>query len=583
MAKETILSDPEFYDFFKLVGGYLLAIDKDESKPEKIQLGKYEFDFETYLDEDLKVELAAGGIEGNEKLNLNAIEVLKMMCGFIAQNLGVSILVGKRFANETFAKKVELLKAQDFQFLIVYVANLTWIIDQFVVHKDGNGVIVNPKNMSFPDATIGIDFRKGLGCTVFFNEEDRETISNRPPMDTYTPKYGPCNSGDLSLANNIDPNPQKDFDGDKLDIAIRGVFKPIWTKSRGTKAVVIVHKGKLIREVYNNKDAAPVYKIPEPRDDVGPYTPLMGWSMTKSVINAILGAMIHEGKFKNDKQLDIQQFAAKNKENNPGIPDGQIVENFLKTVKIADYLDLGPGAETITLNDLLRMVSGLKWKEDKLPFHVMQMVYGHGDMAAYAARLGVANPPNLAHNYSSGDSNLIAAVMKACFEKENVDPLKAYWEFAHTHLFEPTGMCNTILQADLSGTFVGSSYCIASARDWARFGLLYFNKGEVVRTGKRILPKGWVAYSQSLGKNAGGEDLSPVYGAHFWRNIPNGDTNDKNKETGYKGVPVGMYYARGLFGQRVFIVPDKELIVVRIGNRDEIGLKRFLKNVVALF
>jgi len=97
------------------------------------------------------------------------------------------------------------------------------------------------------------------------------------------------------------------------------------------------------------------------------------------------------------------------------------------------------------------------------------------------------------------------------------------------------------------------------------------------------LPKGWVAYSQSLGKNAGGEDLSPVYGAHFWRNIPNGDTNDKNKETGYKGVPVGMYYARGLFGQRVFIVPDKELIVVRIGNRDEIGLKRFLKNVVALF
>jgi|GEM_PF-328260 len=583
------LSDYELEGFFDLLEAYLEAINKDHTKPDKIEIGTYKFDFETYLDDDVKSSLAQEGITGNEDINWSFSGLLRMASGFISQNIGVALLVSKRFKGGTvFEDQVANLKDHDFKFLTsVWGMNITGLVDRFIVTENANGIMAYPRDMSPANYQGGVVFRNGLGCTVVFDDQDIQSLQQQPSMINHDPNYDVCQLGDLSVGNGQLSN--LNINGTALKNAVESVFELDNNgKNKGTKAALVVHKGKIIYEVYNNSSFAQSTGLTHLRDDVDPTTPLIGWSMTKSVVNAILGAMVHKGKFG-----DFQQFSDDRKLADPNIADAQIVEDFLKTIKVRDYLNYpsllnANPDEDITMNDLLRMASGLKWREENFRYDVMEMVFGEPDMAAFAANKGIARPPSRRHNYSSGDTNLIAAVMKACFVKSagpnDPDPLETYWNFPHENLFNPIGMCNTILQVDHSGTFVGSSYCIASARDWARFGLLFLNDGTVKKTGQRILPAGWVAYSKSLGLKPNGDKLAEHYGAHFWVNKPiTADLLDGKKKTGIEGVDKEMFYARGLFGQRVYVVPEHDLVVVRIGTRDKIGLKKFLRDVVDVF
>jgi CubicO group peptidase (beta-lactamase class C family) len=113
-----------------------------------------------------------------------------------------------------------------------------------------------------------------------------------------------------------------------------------------------------------------------------------------------------------------------------------------------------------------------------------------------------------------------------------------------------------VLEPDASGTFVGSSYCYATARDWARFGLLYLNDG--IWNNERLLPEGWVK-----------ESVTPVsvaprgeYGFQFWLNA--GEKGNPSNRL-YPALPADMYFADGFEGQNVFILPSKQLVVVRLG------------------
>ena len=128
--------------------------------------------------------------------------------------------------------------------------------------------------------------------------------------------------------------------------------------------------------------------------------------------------------------------------------------------------------------------------------------------------------------------------------------------FAYEKLFHKIGMYHTLIELDASGTFVGSSYGYASARDWARFGLLYLNDG--IWNGERILPEGWVRYTATPATSA------PIgqYGAHFWLNA--GAANDVENSY-HPGIPHDEFGAEGFEGQFIYIIPSKKLVIVRLG------------------
>lgn len=557
----------------------LLAFRKEHLPEAKLHKKIPEIDMHGKLDETLWQKLKEIGIEdifGTIELLGN---MLHMMSAFIGEDIADSHYVERRYQHQKFKDQVKSLKLEDFIFLdAVGHHNLSGIVKRFRVRKRKDNLVTGLNLIFFDIETRRVLFRPGMGCTVTFKKRDRRKLRSQPDMSRFLPTYRECKKGDLIIGGNETAGP--DLNG--LDDAIKGVFENIEGTQRGTKAVLVVHKDKIIREVYNNEETAAIYNPPAIRDDVHANTPLLGWSMTKSVTNAMLGAMIQKGMFG-----DYEAFYSATKRKD--VTDGEVMKQFLINLKIRDYIpELSDprkrGWRDINMNDLLHMASGLVWAEDDLPYDVFQMIYRERDMVRYAATKGVQDPPSDKWYYSSGTANIVSGVMQACFRQQRHD-LEEYWSFPHENLFEPTGMCNATFQADIEGTLVGSSYCIATARDWARFGLLFLHDGVIQKTNERILPKGWVAYTATKGESDTGQDISGgIYGGHFWLNqAKKKDLNDDNRNTGYLGVPDDMFYPRGLFGQRVFIIPSMDLVVVRMGARDKIGLKKFINGVVTAF
>jgi len=548
--------------------------------PEKLGDTLPDIPLEGKLEQETLDKLKEFGIEDVEGTLELLFNLLGMMSAFIGEDISDSHFIGQRFAQDKLKVQIQKFKFQDFIFLqAVGHHNLSDIVKRFRVRRKKDGLDTGVKLVFADIDNRRVLFREGMGCTVTFRKRDRKKLRAQPDMSAYAPSYKTCKNGDLKLGSVVDHSV---VDEDQLDAAIRGVFEKDGDTERGTKAVLIVHKGKLIREVYNNSETPAKYNLPEVRDDVHANTPLIGWSMTKSVNQSMMGAMIQQGMFG-----DYEKFYRLQKKRR--ISDGAIMEEFMKSLSPREYLPFlsnprKSGFRDLNMNDLLHMASGLVWAEDELPFDVFQMVYRERDMARYAATKGIATPPSSKWSYSSGTANILAGVNQACFTKQN-KTLKDYWTFPHESIFKPIGMCNATFQADIEGTLVGSSYCLSTARDWARFGLLYMNDGVVLETDQRILPKGWTDYTAMKALSDSGKDISGgIYGAQFWLNqAAKKDLDDHNRDTGYEGVPNDMYYPRGLFGQRVFIIPCMDLVVVRMGSRDKIGLKLFINQVVKAF
>jgi CubicO group peptidase (beta-lactamase class C family) len=198
----------------------------------------------------------------------------------------------------------------------------------------------------------------------------------------------------------------------------------------------------------------------------------------------------------------------------------------------------------ITLNDLLQMQSGLKWNEDYgSRSDVNLMLHNEGNMAQYAIDKPLEFPAGTHWHYSSGTANIVSRIIRKQFPSDTL-----YHQFVHNRLFNKIGAPDICLEADPSGTFVGSSYLYATARDYARFGLLYLNDG--VFNGERILPEGWVKYTTTPASDSKG-----VYGAFFWL----------NSSGEYPSVPNDMFSCEGHDDQMIFIIPSKKVVVVVLG------------------
>ena len=185
---------------------------------------------------------------------------------------------------------------------------------------------------------------------------------------------------------------------------------------------------------------------------------------------------------------------------------------------------------------------------------------------------GLATPPGRAWNYHDGNYLVLSHLIRNATGGTPADVLR----FARRELFGPLGMRHVALQFDGAGTPEGSSQMLASARDWARFGLLYLNDG--VAGGERILPEGWVEYSARSTPNA-----FVGYGAGFWTN--RGDSFGANYRIDH-GWPRDAFFAKGTIGQYVIVIPSEHLVIARFGTTvnwplDADGVSELVSEVVA--
>ncbi|RYF70486.1 MAG: class C beta-lactamase-related serine hydrolase [Cytophagaceae bacterium] len=350
-------------------------------------------------------------------------------------------------------------------------------------------------------------YREGLGCTLL-NEITAEELRKQPGIPASNVPAELSKLPKSLFAEVNQPALQQVIDA---AFAEKDPAHPI-----RTRAVVVVYKGEFIAEKY-----APGFSA---------QTPLLGWSMTKSVTNAMVGMLVKDSKLDIQKPAPIDEWKA-------------------------------DARQKITLDALLRMSSGLAFEENYAkPGDATYMLFRAKGAGAYALTSKATAAPNEVWSYSSGTTNILQEVMRRQFAS-----LAEYRAFPHQRLFQKIGMTSAVLEPDASGTYVGSSFMYATARDWATFGQLYLQDG--VWQGERLLPEGWVKYSSTETPHSGG-----LYAAQFW--IDHAD----------KTFPQDAFMALGFEGQSVTIIPSKQLVIVRLGctpNEDDFNRSAFVKSVLA--
>ena len=289
-----------------------------------------------------------------------------------------------------------------------------------------------------------------------------------------------------------------------LERAVDAAFvEPRSGLARGTHAVVVVHAGRIVAERY-----AP---------GIGPATPLLGWSMTKTLTAVLVGRLVLQGALDPTAPAPVPLWSR------PGDPRA-----------------------AITLEDLLRMRSGLEFRTGYSDegSDSLRMLFLAPDCAEYAAKKPLAHPPGTVWSYSDGTSNVLAGIVRRSAGTTLLEQLT----FPQRALFAPLGMDTAVISVDGSGTFVGSSLACASARDWARLGLLLAEDG--VWRGERLLPAGWVDW---MARPTPGSD--GTYGAHVWLFAATPELSGVLYASGYGGQVLFVDRARAVVGLRLGVEP----------------------------
>ena len=272
----------------------------------------------------------------------------------------------------------------------------------------------------------------------------------------------------------------------------------------GMRAIVAVHEGRIVAEAYG--------------DGFNAATPLLGWSMAKSVNAALVGRLIQAGVLSAGM--------------NDLFPEWR-----------------GDARSGITLAQLLAMESGLAFNEHYGDVaDVTRMLFLEPDMTRFVLSLPLEANPGERFNYSSGTAMLLSRLWMGALGGRS-----QALSFPARALFLPLGMASAVMEPDETGIFVGSSYMYATARDWARFSLLLLDDG--VWKGSRLLPEGFVEAMATPTRASDG-----AY-SHMqtWTKGPG-----KESDTGY-GLPDETFWLLGHDGQSAAIIPSRKLAVIRLG------------------
>ena len=347
-------------------------------------------------------------------------------------------------------------------------------------------------------------YREGYGVTLLRGIKADELRAQKYPLPYETAPAEPLPAGDSATVARLEP--------------IAKAFVDDREYNGHPFAFVVLHKGAVVAERYD--------------EGIGPDTKLLSWSMGKSITNALVGIMVRDGLVDINAPLDIPEWQADDRKD-------------------------------ITLNDLLQMQSGLEWNEDYgNRSDVNVMLHCEKDMGLYALDQPLQYKPGTHWYYSSGSTNIVMRYLRGRFPND-----EAFLGYIREKLFEPLGIRNAVLEPDVTGTPVGSSYMYLTAMDYARFAQMFLDDGCI--GGERILPEGWVEYSTTPASDSQGG-----YGAFFWLN-QNGKCPD---------VPADMYSCNGHDGQQIYIIPSQDLVVVILSYSPKpdrvIDFNRLLKDII---
>lgn len=371
-------------------------------------------------------------------------------------------------------------------------------------------------------------YHEGLGCSLVQGPVDPARRRYSKPLPAFDASRDPARPWPLGEA--VQPSPATGIDHAEVKAALDLAFaEPDPKKPVFTRAVVVVHKGQLVAERY--------------ADGFDAQMPLPGWSMSKTLTNALVGLHVGDGSF------DV---------------DGRPA--------VSGWREEGDDRARILNRHLLAMSAGLSWNEDYADPNsdaLRMLLFSRNHPDVYAQQPAAAAPGSR-YQYASGATNLLCRELRSAYSSR-----LRYWQMP-TRLFQRLGMHTAVLETDPAGTFVGSSYCFASARDWAKFGLLYLQDG--VMFGQRVLPKGWVRRSTSPA-------ASPASGGRFgWQLWLNRDPDgDGPKQRRWRDLPEDLFHMDGHEGQYVVVSPSHELVIVRLGCTKAGGfpLTRFVGALLA--
>jgi CubicO group peptidase (beta-lactamase class C family) len=341
-------------------------------------------------------------------------------------------------------------------------------------------------------------YRKGLGATLI-NDDFDVSKPYQVPKRTKLKNNLPFPYGDNEPKDTVFSN----IDYAKLKKAVAQAFDPKGEKIKRTRSILVIYKDKIIAEKYAS--------------GIDKNSKILGWSMTKSITATLFGILQKQGKIDINKPAPIVEWAKDER-------------------------------AKITINDLLHMNSGLEWEENYTKIcDVTKMLFQAEDMSQSQLIKPVQFKPNTHWNYSSGTTNLLSGILRRQFKTH-----QEYLDFWYSALIDKIGMSSMLVETDMAGNYVGSSYGWATTRDWAKFGLLYLHKGNW--NGEQLFDENWAKYVATPTNGSKGD-----YGAHFWLNAGGH----------YPNAPRDMYSANGFQGQKVFIIPSQDLVIVRMGLTED--------------
>jgi CubicO group peptidase (beta-lactamase class C family) len=348
-------------------------------------------------------------------------------------------------------------------------------------------------------------YHNNLGCTIlpegatgiFFAPVARAPRRRPPttpwPLGDYMPE--------MPLPSGVDEEAMRealDFAFDDSDRAV----------PQNTRALVVVYRGSIVAERY----AAGFDRE----------SPLVGWSMGKSIASALVGYLVQLG------HVELDQPAP-----------------------VAAWQEHGDPRQAITIRNLLQMSSGLDFRRQSPAIKTREndhfyVYYGAVDVAALAISRPLAHTPGTHWAYRNGDPLILGRIVREVAEAAGKNPL----DWPHRALFDKLGIRSLVLEPDPYGNFILTGYDWGTARDWARFGLLHLQDG--IWSGERILPEGWVDFVRTPAPAHPAKE----YGGLFWLNaggvLPH--------------APRDTYFAAGHLGQHTLIIPSADLVIVRLGH-----------------
>lgn len=341
-------------------------------------------------------------------------------------------------------------------------------------------------------------YREGIGCTLT-HDTSLADLDRQAPVNLINPQtdyHAPWPAGEASI-----DRLRSDIDYPLLDESIGLAFAEPESSVRNTLSVAVAYQGELIAERYD--------------DDVNSASPLLSWSMAKTITSTAAGLIYDRGDLHPDDTAPVSAW-------------------------------VGTDKATVTLRHLLQMSAGLDWNEAAQGNDPDQ---GFGlfevpDMAGYYASQSLTAEPGTVFNYSTGASNLIASMV----QDKVGGSLEDYYQFIHQALFLPLNIHSAVIEFDTTGQPVGGAFHYLTTRDWARLGQLYLNRSNW--NGEQLLSEDWI--NQTLTPSA----ANPLYGYQIWLNTDQGF---------WPQLPASTYAFRGFQGQIVMMIPEHELVLVRTG------------------